>query len=258
MTHTPDHNPADGPGSPMDPRELAELYAAGALEPAEAAAFERRLSAHEPEIVAAYDTVRPSLDSLLAAEPIQPPARIRSEVLARIDSADAANRDQDDEPLWSDDELHHHHDEEADLVGAGAGRAAGIVIARAATGRWRRTGVPGVRYQPLYSGRGANRRTILLNMEPGSSLPDHDHAGDEEVIMISGDLSIGGTTLGPGDYIRIAPGARHGVPRTANGCICVVVSSYVPFPLSSWPRFVWTALKGLFSRPNKARGREPR
>ena len=245
------HNPE--PSSP--PREgsggkeahgLAGLYVAGALMPREVAGIEHRLAARDPEIVAAFEAVKPALDALLNPDPVAPPPHLRQAVMSRLGEAE------DEALLWSEA---HEHDEEPELAGAGAaGFGTGIAIARAATGRWRRTGVPGVRYRPLHADRRANRRTIMLHMAPGSALPDHDHAGDEEVIMISGDLSIAGTALGPGDYIRVSPGARHGVPRTTNGCICIVVSSYVPFPLSSWPHFVWTALKGLFARPGERKG----
>jgi putative transcriptional regulator len=217
-----------------DPAELAELYAAGALEPHEAAEFERRIAAGDGAYVAALGWVLGAMETLLRAGEVTPPARVRAVMAARVEaeSAEAA-------AVWGG--AAHGHDEEAAGVG-------GIVIARAATGRWRRTGLRGVRYQPLFADRRCNRRTLMLDMAPGTSLPDHGHAGDEEVIMISGDLSIAGTVLGPGDYIRIAAGAKHGVPRTVGGCVCVVVSGYVPFTLMSWPRMVWAAAKGAFKR----------
>lgn len=61
--------------------------------------------------------------------------------------------------------------------------------------------------------------------------------------MVSGDLSIAGTTLRAGDYIRIQEGAEHGVPVTPSGCVCIVISNYVPFPMRSLLGFVWTAVK---------------
>jgi anti-sigma factor ChrR (cupin superfamily) len=115
-------------------------------------------------------------------------------------------------------------------------------------GRWKSTGLRGVRFRTLHADRRANRRTIVLKMDPGSELPDHDHAGVEEVYMVSGDLAVGDTVLGPGDYFRAAAGAKHGIPRTTSGCVCIVISDYVPFPAVSWVGFAWTALRGLFRR----------
>ena len=83
-------------------------------------------------------------------------------------------------------------------------------------------------------------------MDPGTELPDHDHAGMEEVYVISGDLSIGNEGLGAGDYFRIGAGAEHGTPRTMGGCMCIIVSEYVPYTVKSLPRFVWTVIKSLF------------
>jgi hypothetical protein len=59
---------------------------------------------------------------------------------------------------------------------------------------------------------------------------------------------VGDTVLGPGDYFRSAAGAKHGVPRTRGGCVCIVISEYIPFPATSWLGFAWTALRGLFRR----------
>ncbi len=103
----------------------------------------------------------------------------------------------------------------------------------------------------LLADRRGNRRTIMLEMAPGSSLPDHEHAGIEEVFMVSGDLAIAGTTLHAGDYIRIDEGAEHGVPVTPSGCVCIVISNYVPFPMKSMLGFVWTAVKALVGRGGK-------
>lgn len=244
MSSTPP-NPGPGPGSSPADRdraaELAELYAAGALSPDERADFDRRIAAGDRDYIAAYRAVLPAIEALLDAPETPPPDRIRAAIDQRL-AAEAAERS----TLFTDDDRDHDHGRES--VRQHPSSRGDIRIVRAASGRWRRTGVPGVRYQPLLADRRANRRTILLEMAPGSTLPEHGHAGIEEVIMLSGDLSIAGTVLNAGDYIQAHPGADHGMPRTENGCVCIVVSAYVPFPLASWPGFVWAAVKGLFTR----------
>ncbi|GEM_PF-276147 len=246
MNPPPANIPPLQPGNSSKPDgseavELAELYAAGALTPAEAADFERRMRAGEPSFVAAYASVISAMEALLEVEPVAAPASIRNALQARL-----IEEEREAAELWDDSSAADAQKLVADSVGA---PSTGLTITRATTGRWHRTGVTGVRFRQLHASRKSNRRTIMLDMAPGSSLPDHEHAGDEEVFMISGDLTIAGTTLGPGDYIRIAAGAEHGVPRTTNGCTCIVVSAYIPFPLKSWLGFVWT----LFLRPGKSK-----
>lgn len=223
------------------PHELAELYAAGALTPAEAHDFESRVRSGEEAFVKALLEVKPAMERLLSiADPVAPPAAVRASLIARLNTPETS----------SDEDPFHHEDDEPEPVHAGGG--AGITILHAATGRWKRTGLPGVHYRSLLTDRKANRRTFMLRMDPGAQLPDHSHAGIEEVIMLSGDLDIAGKTLHAHDYIRIQRGARHGVPRTTGGCTCIVISDYVPFPMTSMLGFVWSALRSLFARTSKS------
>lgn len=229
----------------LTPRELAELYSAGALTPAEAAAFETRVREGDAAFVTALEEVRPAMDSLLnAVEPAAPPANVRASLIARLGVGEATEPEEhDDNPFAHEDD---EHDEQ--LAGTAQIGVSGVQILRAANARWKPTGLRGVRYRTLLADRKANRRTIMLNMAPGAELPDHSHAGIEEVYMISGDLSIAGQVLGANDYIRVQRGAEHGVPRTNKGCVCIVISDYVPFPMTSMAGFVWAAIKALFRK----------
>lgn len=250
---TPPMNPrppasslSEGLPEDFSPREIAELYAAGALSPAEAAVFEAKLRAGEVAFVRAYEEVKPAMNKLLNigetfAAP--PPASVRASIMARLNAevgVDAA----DDDPLDAaeNDSIPEPNHATSEMM------SAGITILRASTGRWTRTGLRGVKLRTLMADRKANRRTIMLDMAPGAVLPDHSHAGIEEVFMISGDLLIAGTVLRTGDYIRVERDADHGVPRTEGGCVCIVISDYVPFPLTSMLGFVWAALRSLFRR----------
>jgi predicted ChrR family anti-sigma factor len=237
--------PAGDPLEDLTPRELAELYAAGALTPAEASAFESRVRSADPAFVNALREVEPAMNTLLnSADPLTPPAGVRASIMARL-NADT------DQPATGEAVFEVHADEHDHAALPSPGVDAGITILRASTGRWTRTGLRGVRMRTLLADRKANRRTILLDMAAGSELPDHSHAGIEEVFMIRGDLSIAGEVLREGDYIRVERGANHGVPRTESGCVCIVISDYVPFPLTSLLGFVWAAARSLFGGPRK-------
>jgi hypothetical protein len=252
MNHNDHGLPSD-----MSPREIAELYAVGALTTGEAAAFEARVRAGDAAFVTALQEVRPVMESLLnAAEPVTPPTAVRASLLARLGVGDVrpteqAEEGEDENPFAHDHEAHDDHDAELELAGASQIGVSGVQILRAANARWKRTGLPGVRYRTLLADRKANRRTIMLKMDAGAELPDHAHAGIEEVLMISGDLSIAGQVLGANDYISVHRGAQHGVPRTAGGCVCIVISDYVPFPMTSMLGFVWSAIKSLFGKTTR-------
>jgi anti-sigma factor ChrR (cupin superfamily) len=231
-----------------DPDELAELYAAGALAPQELQELETRLAAGDADLQRALRRIHPAMESLLDVGTVAVPSHLRESIESAV-IADASERYA---------EQRGRIDTALDLRGAQvdtdeameAGET--LVIVRSEKIRWLPTGVPGVRFRTLSASRQSNRRTLLLKMDPHTALPDHDHAGVEEVCVISGELHLGDERLVAGDYFRVAPGARHPTPMTPGGCVCLVISDYQPFPLNSWFGFIRTMLRGLFHRPGPA------
>ncbi len=233
-----------------DAAELADLYASGLITEHELSELERRLKAEDPAMRREAQRVGPIVEALLDAGEAPVPRHLREGIEARVASAAGADAQQ-----WA----------EARGTRSVAARACGqpiparaahsgnhdhngpeLAIVRQSDGRWRPSGIRGVHFRTLCADRRANRRTIELRMDPGTQLPDHDHAGMEEVYVVSGNLSIGAQRLGPGDYFRVGAGAAHGTPRTESGCVCIIVSEYVPSSIKSLPRFVWTAIRSFF------------
>lgn len=246
---TPHGNrPPDGrpPVDRIDAAELADLYAAGALTELEHLQFEARLRAGDDELLREVERIRPVLAALLTPGDVPVAAGVRARIEAQILGNAPVNDSVD--PSGADDGLEFrapaHDSERAPIRHAAA--AQGLEILRQAAGRWRTTGLKGIRYRTLYADMRANRRTTLLQMDPGTQLPDHDHAGTEEVYIVSGELRIGEETLRAGDYFRTAAGARHPTPVSPTGCICIIISSYGAFPVSSWFGFARAAITGLF------------
>jgi anti-sigma factor ChrR (cupin superfamily) len=64
----------------------------------------------------------------------------------------------------------------------------------------------------------------LAQLPAGCSLPQHDHEGAEECLVVSGDLWLNGERFGPGDYQFAAPGTRHDEVRSEGGCLLLVRS----------------------------------
>jgi anti-sigma factor ChrR (cupin superfamily) len=205
--------------SVRDPVELVALYAAGLLSSEERVEFDRLLLAKDPALLAELERVRPLLDASVEGDAIEPPASVRSAVLASIEPERAG----------------------AGAVAAGGtlramlGRAgarggaevlaAGVIVDRGAGGKWRRVGLPGVMVKTLFSDRRAGRETLLVKCEPGAYIPEHGHGGIEELLVLEGDLTVGETRLGPGDYFRAMPGSAHGDVRSPSGCVCLLFSS---------------------------------
>ena len=240
-------------GAQTDAPELAELYAAGALTPAEQIELESRVQRGDAELASELARVRPVVQVLLDAGECDVPRHLREGIEARI--ATAAGEDAQG---WAEVRGLRSVGARAcgEPVGAGAAagmyRAGELAILRHSEGRWTPSGIRGVRFRTLCADRKANRRTIVLQMDPGTELPDHDHAGLEEVYLVSGDLSIGAERLGPGDYFRVGAGAEHGTARTQDGCVCIIVSDYVPHTLATLPRYVWMVVKGMFGKAGGA------
>jgi hypothetical protein len=67
-----------------------------------------------------------------------------------------------------------------------------------------------------------NDRTHLLRCQPGAAETEHLQEDDEHVVLIAGDLVIGGRVLSTGDHLFFPTGGRHPAMRTAQGCILLV------------------------------------
>ena len=167
----------------------AALFAAGALTGAEHAALRARMEA-DPALarrVADWEQALAPIAGHLA--PLAPPDTLLDRIDARLDAA---------------------------------GR--GHVI-RAAEGQWIEV-VPGIRVKMLHEDTAARRRTMLLAADPGAVNPPHTHDADEVLVMLSGDLTIDGNLLGPGDCYFSPALCRHPMETTRDGCTCVITRGF--------------------------------
>jgi hypothetical protein len=101
---------------------------------------------------------------------------------------------------------------EAGLDG-GAEALAGRVLVPYAEGDWL-TIAPGIECKRLWG-----ERTMLIRGVPGAVLPCHEHDDEEHLLVLSGDLLIGGRSFRPGDYIRSPRGADRFPHTTRTGCL---------------------------------------
>lgn len=66
--------------------------------------------------------------------------------------------------------------------------------------------------------------TWLVKMEAGAAIEGHDHAGNEECLVLEGDFWLNDVRYGPGDYQIAFAGSRHHSARTETGCLVFVRS----------------------------------
>lgn len=82
-------------------------------------------------------------------------------------------------------------------------------------GDWQVHG-PRIEFKPLWSG-GA----ILIRCNPGAIEEPHAQPSDldEHILVIAGDLDIGGRRFSTGDYVRVPAGSLHQRMETHGGCL---------------------------------------
>jgi anti-sigma factor ChrR (cupin superfamily) len=82
------------------------------------------------------------------------------------------------------------------------------VIVRAGERPWLAF-LPGVKLQPLRVDRDAGTQTSLWRLDAGATIPPHDHAGEEECLVLEGSVDFAGTSYVAGDYLLAPPGLHH-------------------------------------------------
>jgi hypothetical protein len=92
---------------------------------------------------------------------------------------------------------------------------AGKYVEECSAGEWQEHG-PRIEFKPLWSDK-----AILIRCNPGAIEEAHDQPedDDEHILVIAGDLDVGGRVFGTGDYIRVPAGTQHRRMSTRGGCI---------------------------------------
>ena len=88
---------------------------------------------------------------------------------------------------------------------------------------WQPMKVPGAYVKLLSLNRERGYAVALGKLDPNTSYPAHVHKGAEDVLVLSGDLSIGETRLEAGDYHYAEAGSRHDINHSENGCTILIV-----------------------------------
>lgn len=181
-----------------DQEEMASLYAAGALSPAERESFEAAIRA-SAELKQHVSTLREAAAAFALSVPQRAvPADLKAKILERIGGQTAT----------------------ASATRTPSGFA--FIAADASTG-WKQLPVAGAWIKFLSLDRARGYAVLLGKLEPGVRYPAHFHEGAEELFILSGDLHIGEQTLNAGDFHHADAGTEHPVNFSEGGCTLLAV-----------------------------------
>jgi len=87
---------------------------------------------------------------------------------------------------------------------------------------WEETKFPGVVVKTLMIDKANGLLTVLLKMDPGAKLPDHEHVLIEQTFVIEGRLVDGEGECGPGEYVWRPAGSRHEAGTPEGGLMIAI------------------------------------
>jgi hypothetical protein len=87
---------------------------------------------------------------------------------------------------------------------------------RLTDGEWRDF-APGIAIKTLWDGV-----TFMLRCAPGAVIPPHPHVAGEHTVVIVGDMIIGESVYGPGDYHFAQADIAHSAITTRTGCVLLL------------------------------------
>jgi quercetin dioxygenase-like cupin family protein len=106
-------------------------------------------------------------------------------------------------------------------------KEAAMLVKKAADREWKPTDYPGIE-RSLFRNNETGGRSSVVRLARGARFPRHAHHGTEEVVVLSGTVSIGGATLDEGDYLFTSPGEEHDVVAISDAVIFVSSQKATP------------------------------
>jgi quercetin dioxygenase-like cupin family protein len=184
-------------------QEQASLYALGALTASEQQDFEAALRS-QPELRALVRGLQSASEALARSVPqVAPPPELRARVLRSVGVPAPA-------PL--------------PFTGPAVDPAFFFVAANDSSG-WKELPVRGAFIKLLSADRQHGYAVVLGRLEAGVRYPAHPHTSPEEIFLLTGDLTIAGRRLGPGDFHHCDAGTEHPVNYSDEGCTLLAVLS---------------------------------
>ena len=95
-----------------------------------------------------------------------------------------------------------------------------MLVNKTASRRFTPTDHAGIE-RSLFRTNDTGGRSSVVRLARGARFPRHAHEGTEEVIVLAGDVRIGGVELAAGDYLFTMPGEEHDVVAVSDATIFV-------------------------------------
>lgn len=102
-----------------------------------------------------------------------------------------------------------------------------MLVKKASERQWVPTDHAGIE-RSLFRNNDEGGRSSVVRLKEGSRFPKHAHHGTEEVLVLAGTVTLGGTRLEVGDYMFTTPGEEHDVVAITDAIIFVSSQKSTP------------------------------
>ena len=102
-----------------------------------------------------------------------------------------------------------------------------MLLNKATEREWKPTDYPGIE-RSLFRNNESGGRSSVVRLKKGSRFPQHTHHGTEEVVVLSGRVTLGTAQLEEGDYLFTTPGEEHDVVAVTDAVIFVSSQKATP------------------------------
>jgi quercetin dioxygenase-like cupin family protein len=102
-----------------------------------------------------------------------------------------------------------------------------MLVKKAAERQWAPTEYPGIE-RSLFRNNETGGRSSVVRLKQGARFPRHAHHGTEEVLVLSGTVTLGGVPMEAGDYMFTTPGEEHDVAAVTDAIIFVSSQKATP------------------------------
>lgn len=206
--------------------ELAHLYATEGLVGEQLEAFEawRAIASAEEkaEFAALVDSI--AVTTLAHVPEVAPPGGLKARIVDRVQEASK----KEDTPLLPVAEAFSY-------------------VAKN-EGEWVPLPFPGARIKELSARKEDGVTVFVLEMDPDTRFPSHQHHGAEMAYVLEGDLHTEDRVLHAGDFARAESDTEHGTLYSKGGCRALLITAS-----ENYPRVTVTAMKKLRNVVHAAR-----
>ena len=102
-----------------------------------------------------------------------------------------------------------------------------MLVKKSSERQWAPTDYPGIE-RSLFRNNESGGRSSVVRLKQGARFPQHAHHGTEEVVVLSGKVTLGAVALEQGDYLFTIPGEEHDVVAVTDAVIFVSSQKATP------------------------------